>query len=353
MKKLLIPLVSISALLLVPVFSSGDADSSSGTKSNFVALVTDIGGIDDKSFNQSTWEGVERFMSEYGEKYGLGSTFLQSASDADYIPGLSTVADDGYKLIVAPGFLFTEAIGEVSDNYPDTHFLIIDSVVADYEQKTNVVNAIFSEEQGSFLVGVAAGLQALKEGFDKVGFIGGLDFPVIQRFESGFEAGVAAVAPGVEVRIEYAGSFADAQIGQTVAAKLFDEGAQIIFHAAGQTGNGLFKEAKDRKNGGAQVWAIGVDRDQYEEGLINDSDSIVLTSMVKRVDVAAYEICKLEFEGNFPGGQIFVFNLANDGVGIPSSNPNLSDDILSQIESYKAQIIDGSVIVPTLPKRLQ
>lgn len=345
MKKLFcITLILIA--IIGTTFAGGEGEGNGGGEPQ-VALVTDIGGIDDKSFNQGTWEGVQRYAQDHNLK---GVTYVQSESDADYIPNLSTVSDEGYKLIVAPGFLFTDAIGEVSANYPDTNYLIIDSVVGD---RDNVVSAVFSEEQGSFLVGVAAALAAQKQGFSKVGFIGGMDFDVIQRFESGFEAGVSAIDNNIEVLIEYAGSFTDTQIGQTIAAKLFDQGAGIIFSAAGATGNGAIKEAKDRVLRGENVWTIGVDRDQYLDGIYEGDKSVMLTSMVKRVDVAAYNIIQAEMDGAFPGGSVVKFDLSNGGVGIPKDNPNLSNDIVSEVATYEQSIISGDIVVPTLPIRLQ
>lgn len=325
-------------------YTNGDAEDSGDP---LVALVTDTGGIDDKSFNQGTWEGIQRFVSENNIS---NYTYLQSESDADYIPNLSTVSDEGYKIVVAPGFLFADAIGEVAANYPDTHYLIIDSVVPD---RANVVSAVFSEEQGSFLVGIAAGLTALESNYKKVGFIGGIDFDVIQRFESGFEAGVKAVAPNVKVVVEYAGSFGDPQRGQTIGAKLFDQGAGIIFVAAGGTGNGTIKEAKDRALQGNPVWVIGVDKNQYDDGIYKGTKSIILTSMLKRVDVAAHDITLAEYTNSFPGGSVIKFDLKNNGVGIPEENPNLSDDKISTINSYKDKVVSGSITVPTLPIRLQ
>jgi len=180
-----------------------------------------------------------------------------------------------------------------------------------------------------------------------------MDFDLIQRFESGFEAGVAAIDPGMTVLVEYAGSFADTQIGQTLAAKMYDQGAYVIYHAAGGTGNGLIKEAKDRRTNGQDVWAIGVDKDQYEDGIYDGDMSAVLTSMMKRVDVAAYDVSEMVLNGEFPGGQVLVFDLANGGVGIPDSNPNLSDAIVSTIAEYEAKVVDGSIEVPTVPNRLK
>lgn len=310
-----------------------------------VGLVTDVGGIDDKSFNQGTWEGIQRFSEETGSEV----QYLQSENDADYIPNLSAFSDEELDLIVAPGFLFVDAMKEVSANFPDQKYLIIDDVV----DSPNVASAVFSAEQGSFLVGVAAALKAQEAGKDNVGFLGGMDFELIQNFEAGFEAGVKAVDPNMTVQVEYAGSFADAQKGQTLAAKMYDAGAYVVYHAAGATGNGMIKEAKDRATNGQDVWAIGVDKDQYADGIYEGEKSVILTSMMKRVDVAAYDVAKMTQEGQFPGGQKLVFTLENGGVGMPESNPNLSDDITAKVKEYEAKVVSGEITVPTLPSRLQ
>ena len=311
----------------------------------FVGLVTDTGGIDDQSFNQGTWEGILEFADEYGSE----TNYLQSEADADYIPNLSSFADQGVDLIVAPGFLFEDAIGQVADNFPNQNFLLIDAVV----QKDNIVSAVFAEEQGSFLVGVAAALTAQEAGEDTVGYIGGVDFELIQKFEAGFEAGVWAVDPDMTVLVEYVGDFSDPSTGRSIASIMFDDGAYVIYHAAGGSGNGMINEAMERRSNGEDVWAIGVDRDQYEDGKYDDDNSAILTSMMKRVDVAAYEVSVMTYEGNFPGGDIIEFDLENEGVSLPENNPNLSDDILAEVQSYIDQIVSGEIEVPTLPARLQ
>src|SRR6056297_936050 len=335
------------ALILVLVGGLLAGCGAAEEESFSVGLITDVGGIDDKSFNQSTWEGIQRFEEDYD---GVTTKYLQSDSDADYTPNLSTFSDEGLNLIVAPGFLFEEAMAEVSENFPEQNYLIIDTVVG---ERDNVASAVFAEHQGSFLVGVAAALKAEAEGQDTVGFIGGMDFDLIQKFEAGFEAGVYAVNPDMNVLIEYAGDFADTQIGQTLAAKMYDQGAYIIYHAAGGTGNGLIKEAKDRRTNGDDVWAIGVDRDQYEDGIYEGDQSAILTSMMKRVDVAAYDVAERTMNDDFPGGEVLVYDLANNGVGLPDENPNLSDDIVSSVAEYKTMVVDGEIEVPELPTRLQ
>ena len=313
-----------------------------------VRLVTDVGGIDDRSFNQGTWEGVLKFS----ELTGANVNYAQSNSDADYIPSLSTFSEEGHDLIVATGFLFHDSIQEVSKTFPDQKYLLIDEVVEDCP---NVVSAVFSEQQGSFLVGVAAGQAAKEAGKKVVGYIGGMDLETIQRFEAGYEAGVHAVDPNIEVKVEYVGSFDDTGKAQVLAKKLYDEGAYVIYHASGAAGNGMFKEAKERRLAGQDVWTIGVDRDQYDEG-IYDKDgnkSCTLTSMVKRVDAASFTTAMMTLKDEFPGGQTLVFDMKNGGIDIPAENPNMSADAVKMVNEYKEKIKSGEIEVPAVPSRLK
>ncbi|MDI9472580.1 MAG: BMP family ABC transporter substrate-binding protein [Bacillota bacterium] len=314
-----------------------------------VGLVTDTGGIDDKSFNQGTWEGVVRYAEENGLVLNEDYSFLQSISDADYIPNLSQYADQEADLIVAAGFLFEKAIDEISTNYPDQKILFIDAVV----DAPNVMSAVFAEHEGSFLVGVAAALKAQEAGKDMVGFVGGADFDLIQRFEAGFEQGVKAVAPDMQIVVQYASGFDKAEEGQSLATKMFDDGCYVIYHAAGGTGNGVIKEAKDRATEGQDVWVIGVDKDQYEEGFFGDgSKSVILTSMLKGVDEAAYQACKEVAAGTFAGG-VRTFDLKADGVRIPDNNPNLTDEWVSIINEFAEKIKAGEIEVDPVPSRLK
>lgn len=316
-----------------------------------VGLVTDIGGIDDKSFNQGTWEGIKVFAKENNLKEGKEVKYLQSTAEADYVPNLSTFADEGLDLIVAPGFLFNNAMAEVAGKYPKQKFLIIDSVVKDKSDKLmpNVANAVFAEHEGSFLVGVAAGLKAKADKKTAVGFVGGMKFPLIEKFQAGFEQGVKAVFPTCTVMVDYAGEFGNPGKGQALAAKQYGAGAYVVFHAAGGTGNGVIKEAKERTQKGDVRWAIGVDKDQFSDGVYAPGKSAVLTSMMKRVDVAAHNVAVQVRDGKFPGGQVMVFDLKVKGVGIPAQNPNLSADILKKVADYEAQIASGKLKVSEVP----
>jgi basic membrane protein A and related proteins len=311
-----------------------------------VGLVTAHGGVDDKSLNQGIWEGIARFGSENSLVKGTDIKYLQSAAEADYEKNLSAFADEKFDLIVAPGFLFVKAMGEVADKYPIQKLLIIDTVV----NKPNVVSAVFSEHEGSFLVGVAAGLKAKADGKKVVGFIGGMQFPLIERYLAGFEQGVIAVYPEAKILVDYAGDFGTPDKGQAIARRQYNAGAYIIFHAAGGTGKGMIKEAKERSEKGDIRWAIGMDIDEYAYGMYG-SRSAVLVSMMKRVDVAAYEVARLAKAGQFPGGTTLVFSLKNGGVGVPETNPNLSVEIAAQVKHYAGKIASGEIQVLELPSK--
>ncbi|HUX36284.1 MAG TPA: BMP family ABC transporter substrate-binding protein, partial [Rectinemataceae bacterium] len=305
------------------------------------------GGIDDKSFNQGTWEGVKAYAAERGLKIGTDVKYLQSTADADYIPNLSTFADQKMDLIIAPGFLFNEAMLTVAQQYPNQKFMIIDSVVQDKAGKNvaNVANAVFAANEGSFLAGVAAGLKAKADKKDTIGFVGGMQFPLIENFQVGFEQGVKAVFPNAKILVDYTGSFTDAGIGQAMAAKQYNAGADIIYQVAGGSGNGVIKEAKERSAKGDIRWAIGVDKDQYADGVYAPGKSAVLTSMMKRVDVAAKDVSEMTEAGKFPGGTVLVFDLKSKGVGLPAKNPNLSAAIEREIAKYTQLIVTGKLKV--------
>jgi basic membrane protein A len=340
-------------LVLLPVLTLALAAAAAAATPIKVGLVTDIGGIDDKSFNQGTWEGLKTYAKENGLKVGEGVKYLQSSAEADYVPNLSTFADEKRDLIVAPGFLFNSALAEVAAQYPKQKFLIIDSVIKDKAGRipANVANAVFAEHEGSFLVGVAAGLKAKADHKAKVGFVGGMKFPLIEKFEAGYKQGVRAAYPQCQVLVDYAGVFTDPGKGQALAAKQYGAGAYVVFHAAGNTGNGVIKEARERTQKGDVRWAIGVDKDQYADGLYAPGESAVLTSMMKRVDVAAHDVAAQTANGAFPGGQVISFTLANKGVGLPAGNPNLPADVVKAVGAYQAKIASGQIKVAEVPAK--
>ncbi|MNZ66748.1 Membrane lipoprotein TmpC precursor [compost metagenome] len=298
-----------------------------------IGMVTDVGGVNDKSFNQSAWEALKRVTAETSAK----TQYLESKGDADMEPNLNNFVKEGFDLTWGIGFLFNEALAKVAAENPDAKLGVIDGSV----DAPNVVSVTFAEHEGSFLVGVVAGLMTKT---NKIGFVGGMEIPVITRFEAGFKAGVEAANPNAKVTINYTGDFGKPDLGKLAAATMYDSGADIIFHAAGATGNGVFNEATARKKNGDNVWVIGVDKDQSLEF----GDEVTLTSMVKGVEAAVHKVSLDLIAGNFAGGTTQVLGLKDDAVGLPeTSSKNVPEDVLAKVAEFKQKIINGEIKVPT------
>jgi len=294
-----------------------------------VAMVTDVGGVNDQSFNQSAWEGLQKAEKDLGIK----AAYKESKQDADYAPNMETFTDAEYDLIWGIGFLMGDAIKATAQINPDQKYAIVDFAYGP-ETPKNVGCAVFQEEQPSFLVGYIAGKMTKT---NKVGFVGGIKFPLIEKFEYGFMAGVKLANPKAEVLRQYAESFTDAAKGKAIANNMYQQNADIVFHASGGVGDGVIEAAKEKGK-----WAIGVDKDQ--NFLAPDN---VLTSAMKRVDNAVYDMSKKMTSGNFPGGETVVYNLSNDGVGIaPTSSKHVSKAILDEVDALIAKIKAGEIVVP-------
>lgn len=308
-------------------------------KSNIrVAMVTDVGGVHDNSFNQSANEGLEQLKKDLGIKV----QYAESKKKEDYLSNLNGFIKDKWDLTWGIGFLMAEDIKKAAAENPNAKLAIVDSNL-DGKIPSNVTAVTFKEEEGSFLMGVIAGLMTKS---NKIGFLGGMEFPLIQKFEYGFKAGVYAVNPKAEVTAVYAGSFNDSAKGKVLAATLYQNGADIIYHAAGGTGDGLFKEAKERGKG---YWAIGVDRDQSYLAPEN-----TLSSMVKRVDNAVYSVSKDLANGKWNGGKDVVFGLKDNGVGYaPTTNKNTPADVIKKVDDFKQQIIDGKIVPPDTKEKFE
>ncbi len=294
-----------------------------------VAMVTDVGGVNDLSFNQSAWEGMKRAETDLGTKV----SYLESKQEADYAVNLETLVDEGKDLIWGIGFMMGDAMKTAAENYPDQKFAIIDQSYGD-ETPANVVGVTFKANESSFLVGYIAGKMTKT---NKVGFIGGVDFALIREFDYGFQAGVKMANPDCVVLNQYAGSFTDAAAGKSIAEKMYSDGADIIFHAAGATGNGMIEAAKEKGK-----YAIGVDRDQND--LAPDN---VITSAMKRVDNGIYNVIKDLKDGKFAGGTTVTYGLAEGGVDIaPTSDKLVPKEILDEVQALKDKIIAGEIVVP-------
>ena len=355
MKKKRIAL-ALAALMLTGLVGCGNS-SASGADQLKVGMVTDAGTIDDKSFNQGTWEGISRAKDELN----VDANYLKPAgtTEADYMKEIGNLYDTDYKFIVTPGFKFETAIFQAQDRYSDAKFIIIDG--SPNNGKTgnervekvgeNTVSVYFAEEEAGFLAGVAASVE-LKTG--DLGFIGGMEIPSVQKFNWGFQQGVKYANENLGTNmslkaenIVYQGTFDNVAAGQQLAATMYDNGVRAIFTAAGGVGVGSINEAKTRAAAGKEAWVIGVDVDQYADGLMENGKSIVLTSAVKKIDNATYDIIKDELNGSFPGGKTLTFNAKNDGIGLPKENPNLSDETMSKVDEVYNKIKNDEIKIST------
>ncbi len=313
------------------------AGSGSGSSSDLkVGLAYDIGGRGDQSFNDSAAVGLDKAKDELGleaTESEAGAGEAESAKEER----LRVLADSGHNPIIAVGFAYSASVAKVAPEFPEVDFAIVDDAAAEGE---NVSNLLFAEQEGSFLVGAAA---ALKSKTNNVGFIGGVQVPLISKFEVGFTEGAKAVKPDVEVQTVYLTQppdftgFNDPAKGRTAAQGMFDGGADVVYHAAGGSGGGLFEAAKE-----AGGLAIGVDSDQYETAAPDVRD-VILTSMVKRVDVAVFDFLSSVAEGEVEAGPR-VYDLEQGGIDYSTSGGKV-DDIKTQLDEYKAKIVSGEITV--------
>jgi basic membrane protein A and related proteins len=314
-------------------------DTGGGAKLK-VGLAYDIGGRGDQSFNDSAAAGLDKAKSELG----VDVKELEASSgesNAEKEERLRLLAQGGYNPIIGVGFAYAESLGKVAKEFPDTKFGIVDDA-SDASKGPNISNLTFAEHEGSYLVGVIA---ALKSKSGTVGFVGGVEVPLIKKFEAGYKAGVEAGKAGTKVQSTYLTQapdftgFTDPAKGKTAAEGQFDAGADVVYHAAGGSGGGVFQAAQAA--GGS---AIGVDSDQYltAEAAVKE---VIISSMLKKVDVAVYDFIKKVNDNAFVAGET-VYNLKAGGVDYSTSGGKI-DDIKAQVDGFKQKIIAGEIAVPT------
>ena len=322
----------LSASIIVGCSNKTNNKTEGGTTSSKVykvGMVTDTGGVNDESFNQSTWKGLQKLKEDYGDKVDV--KYLESKQDAEYVPNIETFIDEDMDLIIGVGYKLKDAIAEASKNYPDNNFAIVDEVV----DAKNVDSLIFEDNVSSYLTGLIAG-KMTKTG--KVGFIGGIESEVLKKFEYGFKAGVLDSNPDVKISTQYANSFSDAALGKSIANQMHKNGIDVIFTAAGACGTGAIEAAKE-----GNKMAIGVDQDQNSLAPKN-----VITSAMKNIDIAVYNLSKKLIEGKYEGGQTIVNTLSTGGVGIaPTTKDNVPEDILKYVDDAEEKIKSGDIKVPS------
>jgi basic membrane protein A len=304
-----------------------------------------VGGRGDQSFNDSAYAGLKKAVEDLGATCTEGEAADGEAESARETR-LQNMADAGMNPIIGVGFAYSDAVNAVAPKYPNISFAVIDGFDPDTKPNKNVAYLGFAENEGSYLVGVAAALKSEKK---NIGFVGGVHNDLIKKFEAGYVAGAKSVDPAIKVQVKYIeesdlSGFGDPAGGKEAAAAEFDGGADVVYHAAGASGSGVFEAAADAGEGN---WAIGVDSDQYLTAPSNVKD-FILTSMLKRVDVATFNMIKSVADGA-PLTSYQTYDLAHDGVGYSTSNGAAIDDLTSKIDEAADKIKSGEVKVPTAP----
>ncbi|MBD5604993.1 MAG: BMP family ABC transporter substrate-binding protein [Candidatus Eremiobacteraeota bacterium] len=314
--------------------AEGESATPGGTAPLRLAMVTDVGGLGDKSFNDSAYAGLQQAKARLGADVQV----LQSKSAADYQPNLTVLADQDEDEIFAVGFLMSKDLDQVARTYPRRHFAIVDAV----SSQPNVASMTFREQDGSFLAGALAAMVTKTK---TIGFLGGVDIPLLRKFEAGFTAGAHQIDPSVKVLVKYVGSFEDVASGKELAGVMYDGGADIVFVAAGKSGLGAIDETRARPN----VYAIGVDADQ--DAL---APGKILTSMVKHVDVAVFKIAQEAHGLKTPAGNV-EFGLRDGGVGLTDfkyTRAAIGSAHIARLATIRDAIVAGRIVPPATREAL-
>ena len=331
--------IGVVAAALVMVMACGGSSGGSGTTKTYkIGLVTDVGGLNDKSFNHHAYLGLQKAITDFK----VQGDVTESKTGDDYIPNLTNFASKGYDLVIGVGFLMQEAIGTVSGQFPAVHFAIIDGAGTDAQgndlKHANVESLLFREQDAGAMVGVIAGMLEkqgkAKKNLHVIGAVGGVSIPPVNRYIAGYKWAAAMEDPSIKVLIGYSNDFTDPAKCKGVAQSQINQGADILFQVAGGCGLGVLQAA-----GQASVYSIGVDADQ------KDADPSVIASALKKVDVATYTSIKDVVNGQFTSGTL-TFSIANDGAGYALDNFTLPADIQAEVNSVQAKIKAGTLTPP-------
>ncbi len=325
----------LAAIMVLALFAgcSNDNANEGGDKTFKIGMVTDVGGVNDKSFNETSWKGLQD-LKNADKRFEVN--YLESKTDADYQGNIETFIDEGYDLIICVGYMLATATQEAALAHPDQKFAIIDDSSIDLP---NVACLMFAQNQASYLVGLVAGMMTES---NTVGYVQGMFSDAMNQFAVGYIAGVKAANPDAQVLQYNANSFGDAAVGKTAAVDMITKGADVIYHAAGGTGSGVIEACKE--NG---IWAIGVDSDQSPLAPEN-----VITSAMKRVDSAAQDISKQVADNAFKPG-VHMYDLTNEGVGIAPTQTLLPENVVSAVKDAMAKVEAGEIKVPNTIDELE
>ena len=328
--------VGLTAIMMSSLLVGCSSKTESNEDVYKIGMISDTGGVNDESFNQSTWEGLQQAQEKYG-KDKVQVKYVESSQEADYTPNIETFVEEDLALIIGVGYKMAGAIEEASKNYPDVQFAIIDH---SYEkQPENVTSLIYEDNTAAYLAGLVA---AKKTETNKVAFIGGIKSATLDKFEYGFRAGVKAANPKCELTVRYLNSFSDSALAKSVANQMHKDGVDVIYTAAGAAGTGAIEAAKENNK-----MAIGVDVDQSP--LAPDN---IISSTMKNVNVSIVNLVGEILEDNYQGGQVIVNTLASGGVGLSdTTKDHVSKDILDYVNEQAGKIKSGEIVVPENEKQ--
>ena len=328
--------VGLTAIMMSSLLVGCSSKTESNEDVYKIGMISDTGGVNDESFNQSTWEGLQQAQEKYG-KDKVQVKYVESSQEADYTPNIETFVEEDLDLIIGVGYKIAGAIEEASKNYPDVQFAIIDHA---YEkQPENVTSLIYEDNTAAYLAGLVA---AKKTETNKVAFIGGIKSATLDKFEYGFRAGVKAANPKCELTVRYLNSFSDSALAKSVANQMHKDGVDVIYTAAGAAGTGAIEAAKENNK-----MAIGVDVDQSP--LAPDN---IISSTMKNVNVSIVNLVGEILEDNYQGGQVIVNTLASGGVGLSdTTKDHVSKDILDYVNEQAGKIKSGEIVVPENEKQ--
>ena len=328
--------VGLTAIMMSSLLVGCSSKTESNEDVYKIGMISDTGGVNDESFNQSTWEGLQQAQEKYG-KDKVQVKYVESSQEADYTPNIETFVEEDLDLIIGVGYKMAGAIEEASKNYPDVQFAIIDH---SYEkQPENVTSLIYEDNTAAYLAGLVA---AKKTETNKVAFIGGIKSATLDKFEYGFRAGVKAANPKCELTVRYLNSFSDSALAKSVANQMHKDGVVVIYTAAGAAGTGAIEAAKENNK-----MAIGVDVDQSP--LAPDN---IISSTMKNVNVSIVNLVGEILEDNYQGGQVIVNTLASGGVGLSdTTKDHVSKDILDYVNEQAGKIKSGEIVVPENEKQ--
>ena len=328
--------VGLTAIMMSSLLVGCSSKTESNEDVYKIGMISDTGGVNDESFNQSTWEGLQQAQEKYG-KDKVQVKYVESSQEADYTPNIETFVEEDLDLIIGVGYKMAGAIEEASKNYPDVQFAIIDH---SYEkQPENVTSLIYEDNTAAYLAGLVA---AQKTETNKVAFIGGIKSATLDKFEYGFRAGVKAANPNCELTVRYLNSFSDSALAKSVANQMHKDGVDVIYTAAGAAGTGAIEAAKENNK-----MAIGVDVDQSP--LAPDN---IISSTMKNVNVSIVNLVGEILEDNYQGGQVIVNTLASGGVGLSdTTKDHVSKDILDYVDEQAGKIKSGEIVVPENEKQ--